>query len=127
VSASALGGSKQAPPAAPRETPDQLERYAAILKHAELELELAGRGDVDGVASIAARWQELTSGLPERPPAAAASLLERALLMHERTHIELIRVREALLSELATSGRAKRAANGYGAELASRRRLDRSA
>ncbi len=46
-----------------------LRRYEAIAEHAELELELAGRGEVDGVAEMAARWEELVAGLPRpRPP-----------------------------------------------------------
>jgi hypothetical protein len=113
----ALGSSVDAPPRA----------YAALLEHAELELELAGSGQVDRLAALGARWDELTRGLPATPPAAAASLLERALLIHERTRIELIRLREALLADLASAGRAKRAAEGYGAQLSRRSRLERSA
>ena len=104
-----------------------LAPYAAILEHAELELELAGRGDVDGLIGLAARWEQLTGGLPENPPAAARTLLERAGLIHERTRIELIRLREALLADVASSSRARRAADGYAGQLQRRPRLDRSA
>lgn len=104
-----------------------LDAYVALLEHAEVELELAGRGEVDALAAMAPRWEELTRGLPERPPRQAASLIERALLIHERTRIELIRLREALLADFASSGRAKRAADGYAGALPRRPRLDRSA
>jgi len=104
-----------------------LGRYQAIYEHAELELELAGRGEIERLAALGARWDELIAGLPARPPAAAGALLERARLMHERTRIELIRLRETLLSDLSTATRAKRAADGYAGQLRRRPRLDRSA
>jgi hypothetical protein len=104
-----------------------LEPYEAILEHAELELELAGRGDVAGLTALGVRWEELVAAAPSAPVPAAASLLERAMLIHERTHIELIRLREALLADLATSRRARRAAQGYAGRMAPRPRLDRSA
>lgn len=106
---------------------ESLERYAAIAAHAELELELAGRGDVDGLTVLSERWDELVADLPSAPPAAAAGLIERASLIHERTRIELIRLREALLADLETSGRARRAADGYAGRRSSRPRLDYSA
>ncbi len=84
-----------------------LRRYEAIHEHAELELELAGRGEIEGLLALGARWDDLTRDLPARPPAAAASLLERARLIHERTHVELVRLREMLLAEITTVGRAK--------------------
>jgi hypothetical protein len=123
MSASAAARAEQ--PAARAEEP--LDAYAALLAHAEHELELAGRGEIDALDALGSRWQELTRELPPRPPAAAASLLERALLIHERTRIELIRLREGLLADLATSTRARRAADGYAGAPAPRPRLDRSA
>jgi hypothetical protein len=104
-----------------------LDRYEAIHEHAELELELAGRGEIERLAALSPRWDELIAGLPAQPPAAAGALLERARLIHERTHIELIRLREVLLSDLSTSTRARRAADGYAGQLRRRPRLDRSA
>lgn len=117
MSAASLHGGATAPQGA----------YAALLEHAEIELELAGRGEIDALSAMSARWEELTHGLPEQPPRQAASLIERALLIHERTRIELIRLREALLADFAASGRAKRAADGYAGTLPPRPRLDRSA
>jgi len=103
-----------------------LAPYEAILAHAELELELAGRGDVDGLQELGARWDELTTGLGEPPPG-AVSLLERARLIGERARIDLIRLRDGLLIEHAAALNGKRAADGYGRELRSTRQLDRSA
>jgi hypothetical protein len=105
----------------------ELAPYRAILEHAELELELGGRGDLDALSALAARWEELTEAAPSEPPAGARSLLERASLIHDRTRIELIRLREALLADISTSSRARRAADGYSGQLSRRPRLDRSA
>ncbi len=104
-----------------------LERYEAIHAHAELELELAGRGDVDGLLALGESWDGLVAELPTPPPAGAASLLERAHLIHERTRIELLRLRDALVGELTTATRARRTAHGYGEQPARLPRLDRSA
>jgi hypothetical protein len=105
----------------------EIEPYRAILAHAELELELAGRGEVEALSALSNRWDELTRGLPERPPAAAASLLQRASLIHERTRIELLRLREDMLREISHTSRAKRTAEGYAGQLHARPRLDRRA
>jgi hypothetical protein len=104
-----------------------LERYEAILRHAELELELAGKGDLERLQELGERWDALVAELPEPPPQPALGLLQRAALVHERTGIELLRLRDALLGELATSRRASRTAAGYAGQLGPRPRLDRSA
>lgn len=104
-----------------------LAPYRAVHAHAERELELAGRGDVDGLVALGESWNELIAGLPAPPPLAAASLLERAQLIHERTRIELIRLRDALVAEFTTATRASRTVHGYGGQLPRRPRLDRSA
>ncbi|HXC24217.1 MAG TPA: hypothetical protein VNU28_06505 [Solirubrobacteraceae bacterium] len=109
------------------EDPATLRPYEAIHEHAELELELAGRGEIERIAALGERWEELTRGLPARPPAAALALLQQARLLHERTRIELIRVRESLLSDISSASRARRAADGYGGQHARRPYLDRSA
>lgn len=104
-----------------------LRPYEAIHEHAELELELAGRGEIERLAAMGERWAWLTRDLPASPPAAAAPLLRQARLIHERTRIELIRLRESLLAEIGTSARARRTVEGYAGQLARRPRLDRSA
>lgn len=101
--------------------------YEAIHEHAELELELAGRGEVERLGDLGARWEQLTEGLPPSAPADALPLLERAKLIHERTRVELFRMREKLLAEMQTSKRARHTVEGYASQLARRPRLDRSA
>ncbi len=95
------------------EAPGQLAPYDAIAAHAELELELAGNGRLTELAALAGRWDELIAGLPERPPAEAVPVLARARLIHDRTRIELLRLRDGLLGDLAGAARAKRTADGY--------------
>ncbi len=114
-------------PALDRGAEAALRPYEQILEHAELELELAGRGEVERLAVLAACWEELIAGVPAQPPRAAAQLLERARLIHGRTRVELVRLRESLLSDLASAKRARRAADGYAGHLRRRPRLDRSA
>ncbi|HEX4115530.1 MAG TPA: hypothetical protein VHY18_06620 [Solirubrobacteraceae bacterium] len=104
-----------------------LQPYEAIHEHAELELELVGRGEIERLGALPDRWEQLTRNLPARPPAAAAPLLRAARLIHERTRIELIRLRESLLAEIGTNARGRRAADGYAGQLPRRSRLDRSA
>jgi hypothetical protein len=108
-----------------RET--NLDPYMAILELAERELELAGNGEIDDLGLLSAQWGPLTSELPAQPPPAARPLLERATHVHERTHIELLRLREALLCDLQTTAQASRAAHGYAAQARRSRRLERSA
>jgi hypothetical protein len=87
--------------------------YEAILAHAELELELAGRGELTELAALSGRWDELVAGLGDRPPAGAGPVLAKARLIHERTRVELLRLREALLRDVAGAVQAKRTAAGY--------------
>jgi hypothetical protein len=104
-----------------------LRAYEAIYEHAELELELAGRGEVEQLSALQDSWEELAAALPDTPPPAAAGLLERAQLIHERTRIELLRLRDLLLAEMAKTGRARRTADGYAGQLARRPRIDHRA
>jgi len=113
--------------ARPAAEADRLAPYEAILEHAEHELELAGRAELEQLRALAPRWQELIDELPSPAPPAAAGLLERATLIHERTRIELIRVRELLLAEMATVRHARAAAEGYGRRPDARPALERSA
>jgi len=102
--------------------------YEALLEHAELELQLASRGEIDGLLALERRWSELVAELPAAPPRDAAGALARARLLHERTRAELLRLRDSLLGEFAAAGAAKRAAGGYGgATPAAAPRVDRSA
>jgi len=91
----------------------ELAPYAAILAHSELELELAGRGELTELAALGERWEQLVAGLPARPPAAGAQVLAKARLVHERTRVELLRLREGMLADLASTAQGKRTAAGY--------------
>jgi hypothetical protein len=82
---------------------------------------------VPGLLALADRWDGLVAELPATPPAGAAKLIERATLIHERTRIELIRLRDGVQAELATTLRARRTADGYAGALQARRRIDQSA
>jgi hypothetical protein len=105
-----------------------LDPYAAILDLAELELELAGLGKIEDLRALSDQWDELTAGLPEQPPPSARALLERASALHERTHIELLRLREAMLCDLNATARASRAAHGYAQQTPRRiHRVDQNA
>jgi hypothetical protein len=104
-----------------------LQRYEAIHAHAELELELAGQGEIERLSELSQRWQALTENLPSQPPLAAAALLQRARMVHERTRVELERLRGLVLEEMRDTKRARRAAGGYAGQLTRRPRLDRSA
>jgi hypothetical protein len=96
--------------------PQLLDPYRALVAHAELEHELACRGDLPSLNALGGRWEALLEGLPAAPPAEAAQLLHRARLIHERTREELIGMREALVGDAAVASRAQRAATGYGGE-----------
>ncbi len=107
-----------------------LQPYEALVGHADLELELAGRGELAALDDLGDRWAELVAGLPapgEAESGQAIQLLERAHLIHERTRVELLRLRQALLADVATAQRGLRTAAGYGVELQSRSRVDRDA
>lgn len=105
-----------------------LDPYAAILELSERELELAGMGRIDDMHALGEEWRALVAQLPATPPLEARPLLERAALAHERTHIELLRLREAMLCDVRTTARASRVAHGYAEQERRRiRRIDRSA
>jgi hypothetical protein len=104
-----------------------LAPYEAILANVERQLELAGRGEFDGVTELCGQWDALTRGLPAAAPPAARSLLERAALVHERTRVELLRMREALVRDLGSVTRSRRAARGYAGPAGGPRRIDHSA
>ncbi|HEX4467614.1 MAG TPA: hypothetical protein VH025_10540 [Solirubrobacteraceae bacterium] len=101
--------------------------YAALLAHAERELELAGGGELEPLEALAPSWAALVAALPQQPPAAARPTLERALLVHERTRIELIRMQQRIVGEISAVGTARRAGDRYGETPGRGRRVDRSA
>jgi hypothetical protein len=90
--------------------PQSYERLAALI---ERELELVARRSFDELASVRSERAELIRALPAQPPAEAGAALERCRQLQKRVEVELLRVREALLVELAQVRQAQRAANGY--------------
>jgi hypothetical protein len=110
------------------DTHPTLDPYTAILELSERELELAGMGRIDDLHALGEEWRALVGQLPAQPPPQARPLLERAALAHERTHIELLRLREAMLCDMRTTAQASRVAHGYAQQERRRiRRIDRSA
>jgi len=106
----------------------QRDPYEAILELAQRELELVGDGRIEALGALTEEWDELTAGLPARPPAYARRPLERAAALHHRTNATLDRLSEAMLCDIRTAARAGRAARGYARETHRRiRRVDQTA
>jgi hypothetical protein len=103
---------------------DPYQQLAAFI---ELELQLVAERRFDELLALKRRRAELQASLPATPPAAAGPELERCALLHKRVEIELLRVREAVLEELAGVRRAQRAADGYAPARVNRRRVFASA
>jgi hypothetical protein len=102
--------------------------YEDLCEHAELELELVGRGEVTRLAALGARWREIAGALPPVAPPGAEELLKRTRVLHERSRAQLLALREATMEELAIAARARRTADGYAGPLRRRSpRVDRSA
>ncbi len=99
---------------------DPYQQLAALI---ELELQLVAERRFDELLALKRRRAELQDSLPTTPPPAAGPELERCALLHRRVEIELLRVREAVLEELAGVRHAQRAAHGYAPVRASGRRV----
>ena len=89
------------------------EPYEMLASLFERELELVGLRDFDELHTVTETRAGLIRTLPARPPAEARAVLERCRQLEKRVEVELLRVREALLAELAQVRRAQRAADGY--------------
>jgi hypothetical protein len=103
------------------------QRYEALARSLERELELLGEGAFDELTALYAERRELIESLPAVPPAGARPALQRAALMNKRVEIEIIRRREALVLEAANVERVGRTARGYAATVESRPRLQATA
>jgi hypothetical protein len=101
--------------------------YESLAALIERELELVGRRSFDELDALTPVRAALQASLPATPPAHARAILERCHLLNKRVEIELLRVREALLIELAQVRQAQRAASGYAPVLRRHPRLDTSA
>lgn len=87
--------------------------YEALARSIERELELIGERRFDEAETLRSERAALMASLPELPPIGAGPALQRAALLSKRVEIEILRVREALLVELASVERVSRAARGY--------------
>ncbi len=74
--------------------------YIAILELARIEHDLLDEGRLEELQTLDARWDELTAGLPETPPAHARDPLRKAVAMHTRMREMLLTRRAAMLAEL---------------------------
>jgi hypothetical protein len=87
--------------------------YETLARIFERELEALGAGRLEELDGLAAERDALIASLPDTPPTGARPALERAMLMHKRVTIEIIRRREAIVLELAERERVTRVARGY--------------
>jgi hypothetical protein len=87
--------------------------YEALAAMIERELELIGDSRLEELAQLKLARTELLRSMPVTPPAAAHEALERCALLQQRVRIEILRVREAVLLELAQLERVRRTAEGY--------------
>jgi hypothetical protein len=91
--------------------------YEALVRIAELQLELAGDGRYTEMAQLSKQRAALLRALPKPAPSAARDTLERALALQRRVTIELLRRREQVLLSLRRVEISKRAAHGYARAL----------
>ncbi|MGA2470942.1 MAG: hypothetical protein ABSG64_09660 [Solirubrobacteraceae bacterium] len=98
-----------------------LAPYAALIRIAELELELAGEGRYVEIAQLDRQRQQVLRSLPAKPPRGARDYLERALAIQRRVTIELLRRREQVLLSLRRLELGTRTARGYARTMAVRR------
>jgi hypothetical protein len=87
--------------------------YETLARMVERELELIGEGRFDELAAVKSERAALIDRLPATPPACARPALQRAVLMHKRLEIEIVRRREWLVLEFAKTERVRRTAHGY--------------
>jgi hypothetical protein len=101
--------------------------YERLAEMIQRELELAGAGDLDGLAAAQAQRAALKASLPATAPAHARAALERAALLQRNLSIELERRREAVLDAIRELELTARAAAGYTPALRRPRLLDANA
>jgi hypothetical protein len=90
-----------------------LAPYEALVALAEEERELALNGRWDELDGVLERRAAVIAALPQRDPAAARPLLERALAAHAQAHVALQVARADLLAELGDTGRTRTMVAGY--------------
>ena len=92
-----------------------LSDYERLVGLIERELVFAAAGRVEDVACAQRDKQELIAGLPDRPPAEALPLLDRAATVQAHVSAVLERCSEETLRVLGDLQVAHRTANGYAA------------
>lgn len=90
-----------------------LAPYEALVELAEEERALALDGRWTELTDLLDRRAAVIAALPERDPAAARPLLERALAAHAHAHAAMRVARAGLLAELGDTGRTRVAVAGY--------------
>jgi hypothetical protein len=101
--------------------------YEALASLIERELKLVAERDFEGLAELKEQRGTLERTLPGTPPASARDALQRCDALQQRVHIELLRVREAILIELGQVRHGQRAAAGYAPARNRVLRIDASA
>jgi hypothetical protein len=92
---------------------DPIAPYEALAQIIERELAIVPERDFAALAQLTRERAALVRSLPATPPAAARAPLSRCWLLQERVRIEMQRVREQILLELAQVSQAQRTARGY--------------
>jgi len=105
----------------------QLAPYRALVRIAELELELAAAGRYSEMTQLQQQRSQVLGRLPRPAPAGALEQLERAAAIQRRIKVELLRRREIVLLSLRRIELSKRAASGYARSMMAGRRRERVA
>ena len=96
---------------------DPLAPYRALVRIAELELELAREQRYDEIEQLALQREQLIGELSHPAPRGAQECLQRALAIERRAKVELLRRREEVLLTLRGVELRRRTASGYARTL----------
>ena len=91
-----------------------LDSYAALLELTRREHELIVAGDIEAIADVQIRRQQIIDALPATPPASARPLLLEAAQIQASTHKLLLAEKARIASELGATDRVADTARGYG-------------
>jgi hypothetical protein len=103
-----------------------LVRYEELATLAERELELVRAGQLDELAALQHRRDELVAALPTYPPAEARPALERAARLRRDTTVALATSLRSVVEQLGHVGTGRRAASSYAPSVPGRT-VDQSA
>ena len=106
---------------------DSTAPYEALAQIIERELAVIPERDFAALEALTRERAALVRWLPATPPAVARESLTRCSLLQARVRIEMQRVREQILLELAEVSRAQRTARGYAPAPRSPARVSASA